>query len=62
MFSVETKSKTSSKEFEYDRPMTSKEKEEYCRERASQARKSGKVPVRKIIPIRIFLKVGCECN
>jgi hypothetical protein len=44
---VEVKSKSNMKEYEFDRPMTSKEKEEYFREKASQARKSGKVPVIK---------------
>jgi len=42
---VETKSLSNSKEFEFDRPMTSKEKEEYFREKASQARKAGKAQV-----------------
>ena len=42
---VEAKSLSNLKEFEFDRPMTSKEKEEYFREKASQARKSGKVQV-----------------
>jgi len=39
---METKTKSNVKDFEFDRPMTSKEKEEYFREKASQARKSGK--------------------
>ena len=39
---IDTKSKSNFKDFEFDRPMTSKEKEEYFREKASQARKSGK--------------------
>jgi hypothetical protein len=39
---VETKSKNGAKDFEFDRPMTSKEKEEYFRQKESEARKAGK--------------------
>ena len=42
---VEAKPSSNSKEWEFDRPMTSKEKEEYFREKASQARKAGKAQV-----------------
>ena len=42
---VEAKVSSNSKEWEFDRPMTSKEKEEYFREKASQARKAGKAQV-----------------
>ncbi len=37
---VEIKPKSSGKEYEFDRPMTSKEKEEYFREKAAQARRA----------------------
>ena len=42
--------KKGSKEAEFDRPMTQKEKEEFMRERNSQLRKEGKLPQSSTIP------------